>query len=163
MKVKTMTNTETKETTKPETKEARETAEKRIAQLLELERFQAQTVILAHLIPLGTSPVIVVKLLEAHRARLAHIAKLSAESADVRASRATGADKEVKWKATAGETVKTADDIHATIDRLAKWQAQGEKLEAGKVWPAPDSPIAQRVAAWALHVANKPAKEAKED
>lgn len=160
MKVNSMTNTETKETTKPETKEAAET---RIAQLLELERFQPQTALLAHLIPLGTSPVIVVKLLEAHRARLAHIAKLSAEGADVKASRATGKDKEVKWKTKAGETVKTADDIHATIDRLAKWQAQGEKLEAGKVWPAPDSPITQRVAAWALHVANKPAKEEKKD
>lgn len=157
-----MATTETKIETKPETKEALATAETRIVELLQLERFQAQTVLLAHLIPLGTSPVIVVKLLEAHRARLAHIAKLSAEGADVRASRATGADKEVRWKATAGETVKTADDIHATIDRLAKWQAQGEKLEGGKAWPTPDSPIAQRVAAWALHVANKPAKEAKE-
>jgi len=59
--------------------------------------------------------------------------------------------------------VKTADDIHATIDRLAKAQAQFEKLEGGKVWPDKDSPVAARVASWALHVANKPTKEEKKD
>lgn len=153
---------EVKTEAKPETKEAVQAAEKRIVALLELPRFKEQTTLLAHLIPLGTSPVIVVKMLEAHRARLAHIAKLSAEGSNVKAGKATGKDKEVKWKTTVGEAVKTADDIHAAIDRIAKWQAQGEKLEAGKVWPAPDSLIATRVAYWAQYIANNPAKEDKE-
>lgn len=153
---------EVKTEAKPETKEAVQAAERRIAELLELPRFMEQTALLAHLIPLGTSPIVVVKMLEAHRARLAHIAKLSAESANVKAGKATGKDKEVTWRATAGSAIKTNDDIHATIDRIAKWQAQGEKLEAGTVWPTSDSPIAARVASWAQYIANKPAKEDKE-
>lgn len=138
------------------------TAEAEITNLLNLSRFQIETVTLANLIPVGTHPTVTVKMIQAFRGKLAHMARLSAESSGVTVGKVRkGRDGEPErmtgWKAKAGDKIEAADCLSAEICRLAKARcdfAKAASADWSEVAVPANAGIRDAVAQWAKNLAS---------
>lgn len=121
----------------------------RIANLRNLSRFQAETALAFALVPADVNPETAEKFVLSIRARLSHLASLSADKAEIKRVGKVGKDGDVKVSFTA-ESVKVKEDTASRLARIVKSAAQFAKDCGTTELPsvAQSADIRATVAAW---------------
>jgi hypothetical protein len=121
----------------------------RLAKLRNLSRFQAETALAFDLVPASVNNETTEKFILAIRSRLAFLASLSADKAEIKRVGKVGKDGDVKVSFTA-ESVKVKEDTASRIARIVKSAAQFAKDCGTTVLPPVDASadIRKTVAEW---------------